>query len=77
MPGAVRLSDFCSTIRQDVDHPDQFRTWHFRVETRVMLAQMSNSDNSDFHHLNRALAADSRIRVDPAIRDSFIPSQRS
>src|SRR6186713_18362 len=29
--GVVRLSDFSSTVRKDVDHPDQFGIWHFRV----------------------------------------------
>ena len=29
--GVVSLSDFSGTVRKDVDDPDEFRTWHFRV----------------------------------------------
>jgi hypothetical protein len=43
--GVVGLRDFGSAGRLDVHDGRQLHTRHFRIETRVVLTEMSNADN--------------------------------
>jgi hypothetical protein len=45
----VCLRNLGSAVRQNVDNPNQLDTRHFGVQARVVLTEMTNSDDCDFH----------------------------